>query len=434
MEPSPQQISYYYLSPEHAPTPPTVEEAGLARVALALNEGSTAREVVQLIFETVGERVPCDRIGVALLEPDGWLVSKVVVSHYPIILGEGARGRLAGSSLEPIMRRRQIRVINDLEAYSRDHPRSLTSTRLVAEGMRSSLTLPLVSKHQAIGVMFFTSTQRGAYGSEHVGFLRSLASGVAIALERTQLTEDLSRALTELKTLDQLKTNFLSNLSHELRTPLSIVLGYLQTLDDEVAGALSPPQHAMLAEAIGAADHLNALLNDLFDFTELSSGILHLTCFELDLVPLLREIAEECRPVIEQSGLKLALELPDEVLRVAVDPPRLAKAIRVLLSNARKFTPPHGRVTVRARRGRAGIWLEVEDTGKGIPIAYQRRIFEKFFQVDAGPGRQYGGAGLGLALTRAIVEAHGGHVTVRSMPGRGSTFRITLPAKPETPA
>src|SRR5690606_23748380 len=104
-------------------------------------------------------------------------------------------------------------------------------------------------KHQAVGVMFFTSSRRGAYGGEHIGFLRAIASGVAIALERSRMTEELRAALNALKSLDQLKTNFLSNLSHELRTPLSIVLGYLQTLEDEAAGTLTPPQHGILGEA-----------------------------------------------------------------------------------------------------------------------------------------------------------------------------------------
>jgi signal transduction histidine kinase len=426
----PQRISYYYLTPEPGRTPTELREGGLLRVALAVNEGLSPREVVEQIFTTVGERLPCDRIGVALLEGDGWLVSKVVVSRFPIILGEGARGRLKGSSLGPIIRRQQIRVINDLEAYARDHPRSETTAKLVAEGMRSSLTLPLIAKRQAIGVMFFTSIQRGAYGGEHIAFLRTLATTVAIALERATMTEALRVALDSLKTLDQLKTNFLSNLSHELRTPLSIVLSYLQTLDDEVVGALSRPQHELLAEAIHAADRLNALLNDLFDFTELVAGSLHLQCLEFDLLGLLREVTEDARPAVTAAGLALSVELPTEPLPVMGDPPRLARAIQALIANAVKFTPPPGQVTVCAGRDPGGLWLDVKDTGIGIPLAQQRRIFEKFYQIEGGTDRAYGGAGLGLALCRAIVEAHGGYVSVHSTPGKGSTFRITLPNPP----
>lgn len=420
-------VSYYYLSPEPETAPAQSPEGALLRVALALNQGSSAGEIVRLIFESLGNLVPYDRIGLALLDPDGWLLSRVVISRYPIILGEGYRGRLSGSSLEPIIRRQQIRVINDLEAYLREHPASKSTAQLVAEGMRSSLTLPLISKRKAIGVMFFTSIQREAYGSEHIALLRTLATNVAIALERAELTSALSHALAELKTLDQLKTNFLSNLSHELRTPLCIVLSYLQSLDDEVAGALSPPQHALLSEAIGAAERLNLLFNDLFDFTELSSGVLHLDCVPIDLIPLLRELGEEARPTLEQAGLTLALVLPEGPLAVKADPPRLAKAVRNLLDNARKFTPSPGQVTLRAGRGPAGIWLEVSDTGIGIPPEDQRRVFERFVQLDAGPNRPHGGAGLGLALTRAIVEAHGGSISLRSAPGQGSAFRITLP-------
>lgn len=423
-----ERISLYYLKPESTAPPPRNREGELLRLALALNEGSSARDIVDMLFRTLGDVVPCDRIGVALLEPDGWLVSKVVVSRYPIIVGEGYRGRLSGSSLEPILRKQQIRVIHDLEAYAREHPRSTSTAQLVAEGMRSSLTLPLISKHQAVGVMFFTSTQRGAYGGEHIGFLRAIASGVAIALERSRMTDELRQALIELKSLDQLKTNFLSNLSHELRTPLSIVLGYLQTLEDESAGTLTQPQHGLLGKAIGAAERLNSLLNDLFDFTELTSGILHLNCQPVDLSALLEDLVDDFRLTLEGSGLTLDLALPEAPLTVQGDPPRLAKAICKLLDNARKFTPAPGAIHVRAGRTGDEVWVEVADTGIGIPLEHQRQIFGTFYQVESGPNRTYGGAGLGLALARSLVEAHGGRLSMRSTPGKGSVFRIALPA------
>lgn len=427
------RISYYYLTPDCALRPSEAVDAGLLRVALAINEGSSLREVVERIFETVSERVPCDRVGVALLEGEDTLVSRVVVSRYPVLLGEGTKGRLKGSSLEPIVREQRIRVIHDLQAYARTHPSSSTTAKLVEEGMGSSLTLPLISKHKAVGVMFFTCREAGAYRSEHVAFLRMLATSLAIALERAEMTEALQRALRDLKTLDQLKTNFLSNLSHELRTPLSIMIGYLHTLDDEVAGKLGPDQHAMLAEALKASGRLNSLLNDLFDFTELVSGVIRIARIELDLAPLLRELAEEERRAVSDAGLELITEVPEDPLFVTGDPPRLARAIRELLANARKFTPSPGRITLRATRlpgdhGLPLVQIEVEDTGIGIPYEQQARIFDAFYQIEAGPSRSYGGSGLGLALARVIVTAHGGTISVQSQPGKGTCMRITLPS------
>lgn len=420
-------ISFYYLSSDRAAVPSSSPEGALLRLALTVNQRYSLREAVDLIFDALDALVPYDRIGVALLDPDGWLVSRAVRSRYPIIWGEGARSRLHGSSLEPIVRNQQIRIIDDLEAYAREHPYSRTTPLLVQEGMRSSLALPLITEKKAVGVMFFTSTQPGAYRPEHVDFLRALATGVAIALERANLHDALSRALTELKTLDQLKTNFLSNLSHELRTPLSIVLSYLQTLDDETAGSLTTSQHDLLAEGIRAADHLKDLLSDLFDFTELVAGVLHLDCREVDMVPLLHEVADETLPAFQKAGLDFQLQLPPGTLPASADPPRLAKAVKILLDNARKFTPAPGSVTLRAEGFPEGVLIEVEDTGIGIPAEYHHRIFEKFFQIESGPGRQYGGAGLGLALTRAIVQAHHGRLSLRSAPGQGSAFRVMLP-------
>lgn len=420
-------VSFYYMSPTEPADLPRTVEGELLRTALAINEGRSIEQLVDIIFETLAPLVPFERIGVALLDAQGVLHSKHVRSLRPVIWGAGSQAPIAGSSLEPVIRQQRIRVINDLEAYLAEHPQSKTSPHLLAEGMRSSLTFPLLANARPVGVVFFSSTQVEAYGPRHVDFLRTLAVGFGTAFERARLWDELQQAMNELQTLDQLKTNFLSNLSHELRTPLSIVMSYSHALEDEVAGELSPQQHRYLAEVLSGADRLRTLLNDLFDFTELESGRLTLQRTEVDLGAIARDVADETHPSLVNAKLKLTLRVPKEPILVDGDAPRLAQVIRALMDNARKFTPAHGEVSLRIGQDQQDAWVEVQDTGIGIAPEHQRRIFDKFFQVESGPTREHGGTGLGLPLAKAIAEAHGGRITVESQLGKGSTFRVTLP-------
>ncbi|MNX89708.1 Alkaline phosphatase synthesis sensor protein PhoR [compost metagenome] len=422
-------VSYYYLNPlDTVPGEAKSHEAELLRVAIALNEGGTPEQVIDILFETLDSLVPFDRIGLAVLDDAGVLHSRHVRSKRPILWGPGERGVLSGSSLAPILQDRKLRIINDLAAYAREHPASHSTALLVQEGMRASLTLPLSSRQRPIGVLFFTSTQPHAYSAEQVPFLSALAIALGLALERSEILAELQGANARLKSLDELKTNFLSNLSHELRTPLSQVLGFTYALDDETQGALSPAQHETLAQIIAGAERLSGLLHDLFDFTALQSGLLSLEKVPIDLDELLTELIAEASPAITEAGLTLSLDLEGHDLAVEGDPPRLAQVFRALLDNARKFTPGPGRIGVAAGRHDGQVWVEVRDTGIGIAPDAQQQIFEKFSPLDSGPARRFPGAGLGLPLSRAIVEAHGGTITLQSELGKGTTFRVTLPS------
>ncbi|HEY9899164.1 MAG TPA: GAF domain-containing sensor histidine kinase [Pantanalinema sp.] len=422
-------VSYYYLNPlESAPGEAGSQEAEVLRLAIALDEGRTAEQLVDILFESLGGLVPFDRIGMAVLDAGGVLHARHVRSRQPILWGPGERGVVEGSSLAPILKEGKLRIIDDLEAYSREHPASSSSAALVQEGMRASLTLPLSSRQRPVGVVFFTSARPHVYSAEQVPFLSALAIILGLALERSEFLGELQAANARLKSLDELKNNFLSNLSHELRTPLSQVLGFTYCLEEEIAGALSPDQRAALAQVRTGAERLSSLLHDLFDFTALQSGLLSLEKVPVDLDELLREIANESRPALQEAGLSLSINLSRDDLALEGDPPRLAHAIRALLDNARKFTPGPGLIEMNAGQEGGEVWFEVRDTGIGISPADQGRIFESFSQLESGPARRYPGTGLGLPLARAIVEAHGGRITLISELGKGTTFRVTLPS------
>jgi signal transduction histidine kinase len=243
----------------------------------------------------------------------------------------------------------------------------------------------------------------------------------------------LQKANEELKELDEAKTRFFANVSHELRTPLTLLLGPLETL---MASEEESARRVLLESMSTNARRLLRQVNALLDGAKLESGRLRLEPSEGNLGKLLADLAAAARPHAERRGIRLLTERLDEIPDSVFDAAKAETIAANLISNAIKFTPPGGRVTVRALAdtpavtGRESITFEVEDDGPGIPEEELERIFERFHQVEGPTSREQGGTGLGLALARELARLHGGTVTVRSTLGLGSTFRVELPRDP----
>ncbi len=226
-----------------------------------------------------------------------------------------------------------------------------------------------------------------------------------------------------LKELDKAKTGFFANVSHELRTPLMLILGPLESLMRGDAGDPAPLLRAMNANA----HRLLRQVNTILDFSKIADGRMECNR-EMDSVgKVLEQLIEGAAPFAEGRGTELRLEGIDDLPEIPIDAEHIETAAANLLSNALKFTPDDGRVTVRAGHDAGKVWVEVEDTGCGIPEDQQAKVFERFHQVDGGKGGKIQGTGLGLALSKSLVELHGGRMSVSSVYGEGTTFRIELP-------
>jgi signal transduction histidine kinase len=225
----------------------------------------------------------------------------------------------------------------------------------------------------------------------------------------------------------QAKTHFLSTMSHELRTPLNAILGFSQLLTIPGADGLTDRQARYVDHITKSGEHLLALINDFLDLTKVAAGEMTVEVGRVELGPVLEEAVEEMRPLAVEKRHDLLLEdLPPAW--VLGDRRRLYQVILNLLSNAIKFTPEGGSIRVRARRAGRSFDVAVEDNGIGIPAADQARIFDEFTQLDAGANRAAYGTGLGLALSRRLMELMEGTVRVDSVPGRGSVFTISMRA------
>jgi len=194
---------------------------------------------------------------------------------------------------------------------------------------------------------------------------------------------------------------------------------------DEVVGPINEKQAELLYAARQDCDRLQTIVDDLLDLSSIQSGRLELEVRQVSVAQLLETVVAGQQFAADQKEVHLQTSIAPGVERVELDPDRIALVLNNLLSNAIRHTNRGGRVELRVERSEGAIRFEVIDTGEGIPVEYQKRVFEKFFQV---PGRKSGGAGLGLSISREIVEAHGGEIGVESQPGRGSRFWFTLPA------
>lgn len=235
--------------------------------------------------------------------------------------------------------------------------------------------------------------------------------------------------IASLEDLNRMKTEFLATASHELRTPLTSIQGFSEFLDDEVAGMLEPQQREFVHQIQEGASRLQRLINDLLDAARLEAGAFRLMMAEADMVAVVKRTVDALVPQSEKAGISLHAMLPAGSLNLEMDVERIEQVIVNLVGNAIKFIPRGGEVVVSARAEADDVVVEVQDNGPGIPPEKLGHIFERFYQVDAGSTRAYGGAGLGLSIARAIVEAHGGTMGVMSEPGKGSRFYFVMHRK-----
>jgi signal transduction histidine kinase len=258
--------------------------------------------------------------------------------------------------------------------------------------------------------------------------LGELTARLAAALEASrESARELARANEDLKALDRLKADLLSNVGHEFRTPLAAIAGNVELLQDEVAGPLSADQQAMMGQIQQGTDRLAHMVDYLLDFAQLDAGTFTFEMDQVDFTSLMREVASVFQPRAEAAGLTFELRLPDMPVPVEMDARRIAQVVGNLIDNAIKFTPAGGRVITELGFDDDSATVQVRDTGIGIAPEHLPNLFGKFYQVDPTSTRTTGGTGLGLAFSKALVEAHGGRIGVLSAEGRGSTFWFTLP-------
>ncbi len=239
-------------------------------------------------------------------------------------------------------------------------------------------------------------------------------------------TVELRRALERLSEVNQIKANLISNISHELRTPLSHIKGYLELLLDDQIGEINEEQRNALDVIWRSSERLNSMIEDLIEFSTASREGLSMTLANIDISELAKDVLQRSQEKATKVGLTLEYDVEQGISAVFADLDRLFWVLFQLIDNAIKFTPSGGNVRLSVRQEDQLVTISVIDTGIGIPQNRIEEIFEPFHQLDGSPTRRYGGAGLGLALARLIINAHGSELKVESEEGEGSTFSFVL--------
>ena len=296
---------------------------------------------------------------------------------------------------------------------------------------RSVLMVPLIVRNQVIGVLSLDDTKPNAF-DEEVRLLTIAAAQAAVAIENAQLYEslqasfsDLEEAYDSLRELDRMKSELVQNISHELRTPLTFIKGYVELLQDGDMGELTADQKMALDIVASKAQTLSHLVDDIITLQHATRERVRLV--SMSLADVGHAAVRAARASAAELQIALQDDIQDDLPFVQGDEQRLGQVLDNLLSNALKFSPAGATITVRMYLVDGSICTEVEDQGIGIPADKLLHVFDRFYQVDGSTTRRFGGTGLGLAIVKQIVEAHGGHVGVRSEQNKGSCFYFTIP-------
>jgi len=243
----------------------------------------------------------------------------------------------------------------------------------------------------------------------------------------TGLERKVSEKTAQLELANRHKSEFLANMSHELRTPLNAVIGFSEALDEEMFGALNAKQKEYVRDINASGQHLLSLINDILDLAKVEAGRMEVDLREFDVGRALENARTLIRERAHSRGLRLEFAVDEGLGTWVADERKFKQVVVNLLSNAVKFTPPGGLITLAAERSSEALVVRVSDTGPGIAPADQDAIFHEFRQLTASGEARHEGTGLGLSLSKRLVELHGGTIAVQSAPGEGSTFTVCFP-------
>ena len=382
----------------------------ILEISQVLTRTYDLNELLQLILSAAIELTDTETASIMLLNEAGtelrFAASTGNGSHKLASLKVPVEGSLAGS----ILAAGKPMVIQDVQSDPR-HFRGV-DTQLDFES-RSLLGVPLMIRDKPIGVLEALNKSGDESFTEEDGqVLMTLAAQAAVAIENAQLVTALQKAYERLNEVDQIKSDFIAIASHELRTP-------------EMA--------EQLEVVVQSALRLRGLIDDMVNLQHVAEGKAPLELTRFDLAEMLEAGVQSVRELYTAKEQAIRIEAPERPIAINADRSKLALAFSNLLTNAIKYTPPHGRIVVSFEVAGDEAQVHVADTGVGIPAENLERIFERFYQVEPHLTRKHGGLGLGLAIAKGMVTLHGGRIWCESVEGYGSRFTFAIPLEVRTP-
>jgi PAS domain S-box-containing protein len=355
---------------------------------------------------------------VILREATGEAGEKMKAQRHAVVVGSSSVIGKVAESIEPI-------VVNDTQF----EPLYVPNPYLL--DTRSEVAIPLRIGLRIVGVIDIQSIQTHAFSQDDLSVLQSLADQVAVAIDNARSYELSQQLIQELREIDLLKSQFLANMSHELRTPLNSIIGFSRVILKGIDGPVSDMQQQDLTAIYNSGQHLLGLINDILDLARIEAGKMELNFEEVRLSEMATSVMSTAKGLVKEKPIQLLQRIPEDMPAVRGDTMRVRQIFINLISNASKFTD-EGSITIdtavqKGPTGKLEALINVVDTGPGISLEDQKKLFQAFSQVDGSATRKTGGTGLGLSICANLIQLHGGRIGVTSEVGKGSTFWFTLP-------
>ena len=390
-------------------------------VTSTLDTGILFRRAVNLLREHFGyyhaaiftAEEAGDGLSVIVREATGEAGEEMKKSEHAIEIGSKSVVGMATESGEPY-------IINDV---SKDPNHQLNP--LLPE-TKAEAAVPLKIGRRLIGALDLQATEIDAFSPEDITVLQLLADQFATAIDNARSYKLAQDAFFEMRELEKLKSQFLANMSHELRTPLNSIIGFSRVILKGIDGPVTDLQQQDLTAIYNSGQHLLGLINDILDLSKIEAGKMELTLDEIDIEKLIKSVMSTVMGLIKDKPVRLEEEIVAELPPVRADSMRIRQILINLFSNAAKFTD-EGTIKVTAVAEGDHVRIGVRDSGPGISKEDQEKLFQAFSQVDASATRATGGSGLGLSISKELVNMHDGEIGLISEVGKGSEFYFTLP-------
>ncbi|MCX9024913.1 MAG: GAF domain-containing protein [Candidatus Methanoperedens sp.] len=320
-------------------------------------------------------------------------------------------------------------IVTDVDHY----PGSELLPYLQKEGLVALVGVPLMAKGRVVGALNLGNRSMRKFSNEDLEVLASIGGQIGVAIENARLYQEakssyekLQAAYEELKSLERMKSEFLSNVSHELKTPLVSIRGYSELLYDEKLGLIKDEQKKSLLAIIRNADRLTRLINSILFISKMEAEKLEFRFQPVDMTEIIKTCVDDVERIMDTKQITFEKDVP-KISKVNGEKDRFIEVISNLLDNAIKFTPTGGKISIKAIDEGEFVHIMVTDNGIGIPLEIIPKLFSRFYQADASASRKYGGTGLGLYITKNIVDAFRGKIWIESEVGKGTKVHVLLP-------